>query len=297
MATPEPLRRYLQVQVAAEKEVIAILNQALSDIEGHLKSLEGKQGIGAAVRRTQISAARSATLRRLVEAWAKVGNVIETQAASAMLAAAQTAAKYDKEFLQRLGLSPAQQRAFQEGLEETSQKAVQLAVNRRFDTTGTTKRTLSERVYQSQALVSRQVEAKIESALARGLSARELSAEIRQFINPDVPGGASYSARRLARTEINNAFHYQQVQNAKGKPWVNGMKWNLSGSHPKVDTCDSLARGGKGGDGVYATGSVPGKPHPQCLCYLTPETVSPAEFEKRLLAGDYSNWTSQNLPK
>jgi hypothetical protein len=38
---------------------------------------------------------------------------------------------------------------------------------------------------------------------------------------------------------------------------------------------------------VFAKGDVPRKPHPQCLCFITPETVSEEEFFDKLLSGDY----------
>lgn len=90
---------------------------------------------------------------------------------------------------------------------------------------------------------------------------------------------------RLSRTEINNAFHEQQKR-AGDKPWVEGVKWNLSGSHPRPDTCNDYANQSNGlGRGVFKTGDVPDKPHPQCLCYLTYETLSPEAFLDALGTG------------
>lgn len=264
-----------------------------------MQALESRSGIGAAVRRTQIAAARAAVLRSLTDAWARLGNVIETQAAAAALAAAEANAKYDAAFLDALGLSAGERRDYHASLRQSATDGVQRALNRAEDTTGTSRRTLSERVYQSRAFAEGLVERRINSGLARGLSARELAGEVRGLIRPDVRGGVSYAAKRLARTELNNAFHLSQINDVKGKPWVEGMEWRLSSSHPKVDTCDALAKGHSQGlpSGVYRVDSVPQKPHPQCLCTLLPHTLSEAEFEKRMLRGDFNGWASANLPR
>lgn len=295
----EPLRRYLRVQMDADRQTIAIMRGVLRDIENQMRLLEERQGIGAAVRRTQIAAARAAIQRRITEAWARLGNVIETQAAAAALAAAEAAAKYDRAFLDALGLSAGQRREFEAGLRQQAESGVKAALNRAGDTTGTSRRTLSERVYQSRALAEGLVDRKITSGLARGLSAREMAAEVRGLIRPDVRGGVSYAAKRLARTEINNAFHLSQIRNAAGKPWVDGMQWQLSSSHPKIDICNNLAQGNSPGrpSGVYAVDSVPGKPHPHCLCTLIPYTLGEEEFLRRLVRGDFAGWASANLPR
>ena len=101
---------------------------------------------------------------------------------------------------------------------------------------------------------------------------------------------------RLARSEINNAFHAISVNHNVEKPWVEGMRWHLSRSHPKPDDCDKFAKGGPKGDGVYRPPSnTPRKPHPHCFCYVTPEVPTEDAFLDRLIAGNYDDYLNSKL--
>lgn len=140
-------------------------------------------------------------------------------------------------------------------------------------------RELSQRVYRNADLMSGRIERLIRVGIVQGLSAKELARSVRDFIRPDVKGGTAYAAMRLARTELNNAFHEQQKQVMEDKPWVNGADWNLSRSHPHKDRCDELAE-----EGPYPAGEVPDKPHPQCLCYLTYDMISDSAMVDLLVA-------------
>jgi hypothetical protein len=147
---------------------------------------------------------------------------------------------------------------------------------------------LSDRVYQSQQLVTGQVDDIINSALSRGASARDLATDVRRFIRPDVRGGVRYAALRLGRTELNNAFHAAQVDTAIKTPWTTSVRWNLSGSHPRPDQCNEYAE--NAGTGLWKPEEVPAKPHPNCLCYTTPETPSREEFVRQFTAGEYDSF-------
>lgn len=143
---------------------------------------------------------------------------------------------------------------------------------------------LSLRVYKNAELASGRIERIIRSSVIRGMSAKELAEQVVPLINPNVRGGVSYAAMRLGRTELNNAFHERQIREAQ-REWVQGVKWNLSRSHPRVDQCDILAnKPSDYGLGVYDKDSVPNKPHPQCLCYLTYDVMNESEAEELILA-------------
>jgi hypothetical protein len=77
---------------------------------------------------------------------------------------------------------------------------------------------------------------------------------------------------RLARTELNNAFHLSQIYSFYDRPYILGVKWNLSESHPRPDECNEYAQGDHVGmgSGVFRVQDTPAKPHPNCFCYLTP---------------------------
>jgi hypothetical protein len=142
------------------------------------------------------------------------------------------------------------------------------------------------------------VDKEIQRALALQLSHEQLAKRVKALVNPRVPGGISYAAERLARTEINNAFHTSQIARREGEPWTEGMKWHLSGSHPRPDACNDYASRSNfsgGGPGVFKPGTVPGKPHPNCLCYVTTVTISEDEFIDGFLGGRFDRYVDTTI--
>jgi hypothetical protein len=86
-------------------------------------------------------------------------------------------------------------------------------------------------------------------------------------------GMGNYAARRLARTEVSRAFNEASRRSAELNPFVEGVKWNVSGSHTEPDECDDRARRSSRGmpAGVYRFGDEPRMPsHPHCRCFWTP---------------------------
>lgn len=153
---------------------------------------------------------------------------------------------------------------------------------------------LSKRVYKNRDLAMGKISQIINSGLLQGKSASEIAKDVEQYINPKVRGGVRYAAMRLARTEINNAFHFSAIRYTREMPWVTGYKWHLSGSHPKGDVCNLMASRDhhQMGPGVYKKSSVPGKPHPHCLCFITTVTVDPEQFASGMKAGHYKQYLS-----
>lgn len=151
---------------------------------------------------------------------------------------------------------------------------------------------LSPKVYRTRALSQGWVAKAVNRGLALGQSADEIARSVRHMINPNTPGGVSYAAKRLARTEINNAFHTSTIRLAADDPWTAGFKWVLSDSHPRPDPCNPLAEDDHDGlgAGIFLPKNVPGKPHPQCLCYLLVIHVPEDEFIDKLIAGDYDDY-------
>ena len=162
--------------------------------------------------------------------------------------------------------------------------------------------TLSERIWNTAGDTRRRLDAMLEDGIRRGRGvlnletggATGLARDLEQFLIPGrslkrtrAPYGidASFDAMRLARTEITRA-HGQAAQVAAAmNPFVEGIKWNLSGSHPRPDICDDYARGGPNGDGVYPLNEVPNYPaHPHDMCYLTQVSIPADERESRLEA-------------
>lgn len=98
-------------------------------------------------------------------------------------------------------------------------------------------------------------------------NAEKLDVAINEFLQRK----ARYHAIVIARTETSSAFLEAHKQRAMKAPWVKGIKWNLSASHPRVDICDTLATQDLFGlgPGVYKPEALPGLPHPQCKCFWT----------------------------
>lgn len=159
---------------------------------------------------------------------------------------------------------------------------------------------LSDRIWRARRAVRDQIDQILRQALANGTDALEVAKVLEQYLNPDhapirdvfgrlirnqkksivtrAPGRGgmgSFPARRLARTEITRAHGIATIEAAKRTPFATGVKWNLSGRHPKSDPCDENARRDeyKLGAGVYPPEKVPQYPnHPMCLCTLSTVT-------------------------
>lgn len=141
---------------------------------------------------------------------------------------------------------------------------------------------LSDRIWRASIDVRSRIDALLDYHIARGTAAVDIAQELEPFLTPAGRGPrtvrpygreGSYSARRLARTEITAAAHRGTVNAAIANPFVGGVQWRLSASHPRRDICDDYARGGPNGDGVYPVNEVPAVPHPMCLCSQLPVPV------------------------
>lgn len=97
------------------------------------------------------------------------------------------------------------------------------------------------------------------------------------------------NALRVARTEINAAYHKARNERWKNEPFVIGQLIHLSPQHDIDDICDEL-------EGRYPKDFIWTGWHPQCMCTSGPILISGDEakdFYKRLYAGeDMSNYVS-----
>lgn len=164
--------------------------------------------------------------------------------------------------------------------------------------------TLSDRVWRTSISVRSRIDLLLDYHISRGTSAVKIAELLEDFLTPGTksiktrtPYGreGSYAARRLARTEITAAAGRGVVNASQANPFVDGIRWRLSASHPKFDICDIHASGGDNGDGVYSPGNVPTyPPHPHCLCSLLPVPVgNTADLVKELRA-DIQSGTAVN---
>ena len=168
---------------------------------------------------------------------------------------------------------------------------------------------LSERVwYLTDKTVLPLIESYINSGIEKGISAKKISQELKQYLrDPDKlyrrvrakdgnlrlsiaakqyhPGQGVYrsahmNALRLVREEINQAYRTADHERWNNLDFVRGVKVSLSNSHstrmPQGDICDDLA-------GNYPKDfHFPGW-HIQCLCYATPILMPEDDFIKSLV--------------
>lgn len=277
------LTKYIALQQILDKDLARVLERASRDAEKRIKALAGASNVGAVVERTQALAARREILLLLADVWDKVGNQTKAGQARAAALALDVGFEWDKFLFTRVGLSKSELAIMKTSFEASSIRNVQAAIARMaHGPVG-----LSSKVYKSRQLSEGLVERMISSAVLRGRTVAQLADDVRDSIRPDTPGGVGYAAKRLARTEINAAYHALSADQNIDKPWLTGMGWHTSRSHPKPDICNLYAD-----NSPYQPGSVPKKPHPHCLCYIAPETVDPAEFVRNYRAGAYDDYIS-----
>lgn len=100
---------------------------------------------------------------------------------------------------------------------------------------------------------------------------------------------ARKNALRVARTEINAAYHKARNERWQNEPFVIGQYIHVSPQHNIDDICNDL-------EGRYPKDYVWISWHPQCICTSDPITIQgeeKKEFYKRLMAGeDVSNYVS-----
>lgn len=257
----------------SDNEMRAILRDASREAE-RLIARQGV-GIGGKARTAQLGLAR---IQR--ELWATVHSQVKVGIGDGADAAAESSSYLNELMFNEVGATTSWWR---QSLLAQARAGIPNLISRKENGI-----TLSQRVYRTSVGSTGVLQKMINGMITNGASAREIATRARDFISPDVPGGASYAAMRLGRTELNNAFHQTSVRIGASQPWVIGQKWNISSSHPKPDECDEYAAHDEGkGRGVFGPTSVPGKPHPQCFCFITAVTPSREEFVKNFHSGKY----------
>lgn len=290
MTTPSilPLTSYLTAERTVLARMADDLYDAQHDLQSRLARLAARNGgVGAQVRQVQLSQINQVLTKTLTALWQEIGEEIVVGGQDVADASSSTQAVYDRVLFSSAGVPLPD--ALVRAEEAYARNVVEHYWSRMENGIS-----LSDQVYKTEALSKSWVDRAVNRVLLQGGSWKDIADAVKPFIDPNVKGGVSYAAKRLGRTELNNAFHQSAIRLGEQNPWVEGQQWNLSGSHPKKDECDTLASKTverRLGRGVYPADSVPSKPHPQCLCYLTPKTVSEEEFFDRLMAGDYVDAT------
>jgi hypothetical protein len=259
--------RYLTVQTKMDVEMRRILRLAAKQSARRIEALESSGGVGAAMRQVQLQAVLNAIDADQQKMWRSgVLSTILKYIPIVGKAAIRASASIDRAL--RAAVGERRANAYLEGIQASADAAIELLRTRR-------ERDLSRRVYRNADLASGRVQDMIKAGIVQGLSAKELARSVRKFIDPATPGGVSYAAMRLARTEINNSFHDEQQELVKGREEVKAVIWNLSSRHPPnpKHLCDQYAEKKR-----FKPDEVPDKPHPHCLCYMTYDLISPSDM-------------------
>lgn len=279
------LLRYIAVQKRADKRIFNALRNASKDLDEAMKDIEEKEARGVTVsgglRRSQLLSSKGVITRIISTLYSTIGDTVKSSQEEAAAAAAEQAFE-DQERIWRL-IEPNEDKRnlLRDTASATAERQVQATMTRILDT----KQPLSKRIYKAQSNTQMKVAKTVNIHLAKGSSAAVMARDLRQYFNPNVPGGVNYAASRLARTEINNAFHAQAIADAQQYPWVEYVEWHLSKSHPARQPecmCDQYAE-----QKIFATNNVPNKPHPNCLCYIVPVIPTQEVAEQMVKQGQY----------
>lgn len=281
------LTPYLALQTHYDSLVQQALTAAASSAAREIQRLQGKGGIGAAVRRAQLTQAEAALHIVLQDLFRKVGATVQAGQQAAAAQALLAGWNWDGTLLNNVYRTRRERDAARRALLAAAPKNVE-AMILHMRGGGLP---LSAQVHKSESLALGWVRDAVNVAIGRGANARELARDVRNFIRPEVPGGVSYAAMRLARTEINAAYHAVAVNDASGKPWVRQMQWNLSRSHPAPDICNRYAAQ------TWPVEKVPDKPHPQCFCYVTAILATESQFLAAWRRGEYDVYLASHYER
>lgn len=281
------LGRYLDVERKFDEKLKSVLSDAVIGIDKAFGDLTG-DNISSKVRRVQISQSHKAIRSVIKSIFGDTTDLITDHRQDAAVAAVDATLFDQRGILARLFSDPQERKDYAESLRLGARRNIEAVIVRAIES----EKPLSARVYKTEALANGQVTQAINRALANGDSAEKLARDVRALIDPNTPGGVSYAAKRLGRTEINNAFHAQSIHDAKELPWVKSMTWHLSKVHVSDpgDECEEYSK-----HGSFPIDKVPDKPHPNCRCYVTPDQQDYDEFEDELLSGEYDEYLDDFL--
>lgn len=289
MAQPAPKPTEWQIANAQElqvtdREVLAMLRAAKRRVDKILAELPAGQ---QEIKRAQLESTRARLLAEQASVFERLGDIVAARRARAASRSAGLSAAADRALLDLVGKGAEGQFLYESAL-QVGQRQIDAALARMKHS----QLPLSKRIYNSSVWMGGRLGKLINETLATGLNAKEFAKRARDWFNPNTPGGVRYAAMRLARTEINNAFHAMTAEKAARDPWITEVEWNLSKSHPKPDICNKVAE-----ESPFPSDRVPARPHPQCMCYITPSPIAEDEFVENFLKGDYDEFLDSELAK
>ena len=279
------LAKYLLVEDKAVSAIRGILFDAAQDAFKQISDLENDERIGAQTRISQLG-----SFMRIVRdidnsIFSDLGPILRDGMQDSAEAAVDALGEHERSITRRLFGSVGAADDWLESQRNSAALGVTHAIQQYLGAS----EPLSRRVYRSRSLSNGYVDRYIRSSLARGQSAKDIAKGVREHILPSVPGGVSYAAMRLGRTELNNAFHATTISLMADRPWIDNAQWNLSKRHDKTTgcLCERYAQ-----QRVFPVDHIPRKPHPQCRCFTTPLLMDWDSFERNLQIGMFDGYVS-----
>ena len=253
------LERFIKTLSPYDKKIKAVLTQGSKDANEVIGELAKSNTFSSGVRTAQIKLAKAEIESLLSGVFKNVTPIIKDGQSSTAIAAANALTETDRRFLAAAFSSTNDVNTFIKSQRQGASLGVANAISR---VTGSDI-PLSARVYRTEKLANRWVQNQVNSSIIRGDGAKDIAKIVRTSIKPTTPGGVSYAALRLGRTELNNSFHCTAITLSENRPWIQGMDWHLSHTHVvnihKPEICEEYSRR------AWEMGNVPAKPHPQCL--------------------------------
>jgi hypothetical protein len=279
------------IQSRHDTKVRTALIQAAQDAAQEVSALSTNSTFSSGVRTAQLRLVMKIVNEVLNDLFKKQIPLITAGSKESARAAVTAFSETDRDFLSRAFAESAKNsRGNVEGFIQSQYVQAELSVANLVSRLEKSNQPLSTRVYRTRRMANTWVQREINSGIVRGASAKEIAEKVRRSIRPNTPGGVSYAALRLGRTELNNAFHATSVALAQDRPWVQGMVWHTSQTHEiedgVIEICDRYK------EQLFDVDNVPPKPHPQCRCFVTPQVESLDVFTRNLTAGYYNDWIS-----
>lgn len=282
------LARYMRIQSQTDTRIRTVLVESAESANDQVSALKSNSTFSAGVRTAQLRLTMSIIKDILDDLFDGITPLIRSGQKSEAKAAAEALSETDRKYLEDAFQNNSDVNGFIDSQKFQAQIQVVNALNR----VTKSDRPLSQRVYRTKSLAKKWVQRDVTIEIAKGSSAKEIAKVVRKHIRPNTPGGVSYAALRLGRTELNNAFHSTAITLSQERPWITGMQWHLSSVHiydpQRVEICETYHQQ------IFDMNNVPPKPHPQCRCFVTPVLESPDVFIRNLTAGQYRDWIKNN---
>lgn len=143
---------------------------------------------------------------------------------------------------------------------------------------------LSRRVWKLSQSYKKTIRETLTKSLREGIGAKQIAKELVKNLRDPTgtkPAGQGVyrsprkNAERLARTEINMAYEWEDFNRWQSLWFVVGIEIRLSAQHPKYDICDHMV-------GIYPKDFMFSGWHPNCLCIAIP-ILAPQEIRDQMM--------------